>query len=301
MQPESFGRLVATALALAAAAASSTASAQGSEEPHKGVEQCFSSAEAAQPLMRGHELQAAQRLLRECARDECPKAARTDCRAWLDTVTRALPTVVFAAREEGGAAPSRPVADVGVVVDGQLVASRLDGAALPLDPGPHRMRFEHAGFDPVEQRVELREGEHRQVDVVFRRTDGLPEPAPTPHPPLRVAPRQASVPVFAYVLAGTGVVALGAGIVLEAIGLSDRAGLVSSCKPTRSCDPSAVDAARGRVLAGDVLLGTSALLLGGAAYLYFTRDSGGRTTSGALRVRLGAVAGATGLALEGDL
>lgn len=307
----SSGRLVATGLALVIEAAPGHASGQGAGE-HREVERCFSSAEAAQPLMHRRELQAAQLLLRECSRDECPKAARTDCRTWLEAVTKALPTVVFAAREEGGGAAPRPVDDLVVIVDGQRLAARVDGGPLPLDPGEHQVRLEHAGFDPVEERLELREGEHRQVDAVFRRADVEPPPRPAPRvpvrpPPPRVAPppppppETAPVPTLAYGLGGTAVVALGAGVTLEIIGLSARSQLVSTCQPNRSCAPSAVDSARDRVAAGDVLLGVGSLLLGGAAYVYFTRPAGAPATSGALRLRLGAVGGAASLGLEGSL
>jgi len=290
---------MAATLALAMTSAAPAADGQGPDE-HRVVEQCFASAEAAQPLMRGHQLLAAARLLRQCAREECPKAARADCRTWLDMVTRALPTVVAVAREERPGAAPRALEDVGVVVDGQPLLSRLDGTAVPLDPGRHELRFEHAGFDPVPVHVELREGEHREVEVVFGRTVTASPTTPAPTPEPGPAPK-ASVPPLVYGLAGAGVIALGAGVTLEVIGLSDRSSLMSTCKPTMSCDPAAVNAARTKVAAGDVLLGVGGLMMAGAAYVYFTRDNGAAATSGAMRLRIGAVAGVTGLALEGAL
>jgi hypothetical protein len=290
------GGLVTASLALAMTAAVSAADAQAPEE-HRVVERCFSSAEAAQPLMRERQLLAAQQLLRECAREECPKAARADCRTWLDRVTRAIPTVVLVAREERPGAAWRTLEDVGVVVDGRPLTSRLDGTAVPLDPGHHELRFEHAGFDPVVQHFDLHEGERREIEAVFRQA--VKVPVPPMEPP--VAPARGAVPALAWGLAGTSVLALGAGITMEVIGLSDRSGLVSSCQPTRSCEPSAVSGARTKVAAGDVLLGAGGVLLVGAAYVYFTRDPGPGSTSGSLRLRIGAVAGAKGLALEGPL
>jgi hypothetical protein len=290
------GGLVTASLALAMTASVSAADAQAPNE-HRVVERCFSSAEAAQPLMRERQLVAAQRLLLECAREECPKAARADCRTWLDQVTRAIPTVVLAAHEERPGAAPRALEDVRVVVDGRPLASRLDGTDVPLDPGHHELRFEHAGFDPVAMHFDLHEGERREIEAVFRRAVTLTPPPIEPP----AAPAGAPVPVLAWGLAGTSVLALGAGITMEVIGLSDRAGLVSSCKPTQSCSPSAVNAARGKVAAGDVLLGAGGVLLVGAAYVYFTRDPAPGSASGSLRLRIGSVASATGIALEGAL
>ena len=91
-------------------------------------EACFSAAEQAQPLMKQRKLRAARRYLQVCAREECPRAARTDCRNWLADVTRAEPTLVFVAREERPDGESSAVEDVRVSVDGEvIVPARLDG------------------------------------------------------------------------------------------------------------------------------------------------------------------------------
>src|ERR1700722_16288333 len=140
-----FGAWLLTALACTGA----TANARAQEErPSSDSEACFSAAEQAQPLMKQRKLRAAQRHLEVCARESCPKAARTDCRSWLADVTRAQPTVLFVAREELPTGASRAVDDVRVSVDGELlVQARLEPSAIVLDPGVHVLTFEHAGFD----------------------------------------------------------------------------------------------------------------------------------------------------------
>jgi hypothetical protein len=289
--------------------------APAQEERHGAeTEQCFAAAEAAQPLMAARKLRAAQHQLLVCAREECPRAARSDCRGWLAEVTRALPTVVFVAREERVGHEPRAVDDVRVAADGEVVASHLDGSAVALDPGLHALRFEHAGFEAVELRVELREGQSRRaIEAVFRgpaQTVAAPssatgEGATTVPTPLPLAPAPAAgdtpVPPLAYGLAGLGAVALGAGIYMEAIGLSDRSHLASGCRLDQSCAPSDVDAARNRVLAGDILVGAGALLFAGAAYVYFTRAPSSAAPSSGVRLRVGPVAGAVGVGLEGSL
>jgi hypothetical protein len=284
--------------------------AQG-ERPSSDVEACFSAAEQAQPLMKQHKLRAAQLRLQVCARESCPRAARNDCRTWLADVTRAVPTVVFVAREERPSGESRAVDDVRVSVDGEvLVASHLDVTAVPLDPGVHTVTFVHPGFDPVEQRIDVREGERdREVDVVFRANtpaSGAPFPPP---PPVRVPERpeppetttSRPVPLAVYGLAGAGVAALGVGVAFEALGLSARSHLVDTCQSTRSCATSDVDSARNRVLVGDIAVGVGALLLAGSAYFYFTRDTRPSSSAGTLRLRVGPSARGVFAGLEGAL
>jgi len=295
---------------LAWAAGVPDAHAQG-DHPSSDVEACFAAAEQAQPLMKQRKLRAAQRHLEACARESCPRAARTDCRTWLADVIRAEPTVVFVAREERPNGESRAVEDVRVSVDGEvLVASRLEVSAIPLDPGVHALTFVHPGFDPVEQRIDVREGERdREVDVVFRASTpsagAPPAPSAPPPPPDRPEPPEAPtsrpVPFAMYGLAGAGVVALGFGIVMEGLGLSDRSHLVDTCQPTRSCAPSDVDSARNRVMAGDIAIGVSALLFAGSAYLYLTRDTRPASSGGGLRLRFGPSGRGVLAGLEGSL
>ncbi len=307
------GRWLCGALVtLASASSGPEVHAQG-DRPPTDAEACFSAAEQAQPLMKQHKLRAAQRHLEACARESCPRAARTDCRAWLADVTRAVPTVVFVAREERPSGESRAIDDVRVSVDGEaLGGAHLDVSAVPLDPGVHTLTFVHPGFDPVEQRIDVREGERdRQVDVVFRATGPLvvgappapPRPGPPPEPPATPEePTSRPAPLVVYGLAGAGVVAVGIGIVMEGLGLSARSHLVDTCQPTRSCAPSDVDSARNRVMAGDIALGVGALLFAGSAYLYFTREPQPvRSSARALRLRLGPSRAGVLVGLEGSL
>jgi hypothetical protein len=214
--------------------------------------------------------------------------------------------VVFVAREERADGRSIAVEDVRVSADGEVVVpARFDGGSVALDPGVHTLTFEHAGFDPVEQRVDVREGERgRQVDVVFRASvsraaspsparpaaDVVPEPPEEPSRPARPAP------ALTYAFGALAITALAVGVSMEAIGLSDRGQLEGSCKPTRSCNESDVSAARTRVAVGDVSLGLSAIFLASTAYVYFTRDPAPSST--ALRIEVGPVAGGVAAGLE---
>jgi hypothetical protein len=285
-------------------AVSPRASAQPSR-PRSDAEACFESAERAQPLMRDRKLRAASRELAVCSRDVCPRAARTDCKAWLDEISRVEPTVVFRARE-ARAGGDVAVDDVKVSVDGEaVVASRIDETPVLLDAGAHLFRFEHGSFAAVEQRLELHEGESRRVvDVVFRSAGSTPGASSVTPSSGSTAPRSTSthVPSLAWGLLGGSVLAFGVGITFEAVGLSARSTLANGCGTRRDCNQSDVDSAHSQVLAGDVAVGIGVALLAGAAYVYFTR--GPATSShdtSALRFGVSPLAGGVAAALGGSL
>jgi hypothetical protein len=279
------------------------------------AEACFEAAERAQPLMKDRKLRAASRELSVCARDVCPRAARTDCRAWLDEVTRVQPTLVLRAREARAAGGDVAVDDVRVTVDGEtLVSQRIDETPVPVDPGPHAFHFEHGDFPPVDQRLDLREGEARRiVDIVFRAPGAPAAPAPpstpsasTSSPPSTGTPDVDSettpAPTLTWLLLGGGVVALGVGITFEATGLSARSNLVSSCGASRTCAQSSVDSAHNQVLVGDIGVGVGVALLAGAAYAYFTRGPAAASHDAAwLHFGFGPVPGGVVGALGGSL
>lgn len=282
-------------------------------------EACFEAAEHAQPLLKDRKLRAAARELAICARDVCPRAARTDCRAWLDELTRVQPTVVFRARE------SRPAGDVAVddvrvSVDGEpLVTQRIDETPVPVDPGPHTFHFEHGDFLAVDQHLDLHEGETRRiVDITFHRGSSPSQAplttAPSSSTPTSAPPSSSSstptradsagvtpIPTATWWLLGGSALALGVGIAFEATGLSARSNL-GPCGATRSCAQSDVDSARTQVLAGDIGVGVGAALLLGAAYVYLTR---GPTTpprdSAALHLGFSPIPGGFAGALGGSL
>jgi hypothetical protein len=315
------GRLGALAVAALVVLAFYPLERARADDRSHGAEACFEAAEAAQPLLRARKLRAARQKLEACSREECPRVARADCRMWLAELTRQLPSIVLFAREEDASGTPRPLREVRVSIDGELVATRLDGEPVSVDPGAHIVRFERTANEAVEQRIELREGESaRAVDVVFgptapRAPASLGKPAPaaasgiapselhsvTPLTPSAVPGAPAPVPVGAIALGAAGLAALAVGSVLEAIGLSDRQQLADTCGATRSCASSDVDAARARVLAGDIGLGAGAALSVAAAYVFFTRDTRARGKAGVMHLRIGPVRAGLAAGLEGSL
>lgn len=207
------------------------------------VDRCATAAEAAQRTRLAGKLREARDHLITCSSETCPAIVRRDCARWLTEVETELPTIVVRAREGG-----EDVADVRVFVDGERVAERVDGRPIPVDVGEHTLRFERPGLEAVSQRIITRSGEHaRPVSVDF-------DPPEKP----------AAAPVGPLVLGGVGVALAAAGGVFWALGRGEHADLESTCAPAGTCATSDIDAARTKLVVGDVAVVAGVLALTGA-------------------------------------
>ena len=174
-------------------------------------------------------LLAARRLLRTCGGAECSPTKQRMCSAWLADVDTRMPSVILSAKDASGA----DLLDVQVLMDGAPIATKLDGRAIDVDPGPHTFVFvfpdgtraqatalaaERAKGTPVS----VRDGEPERSSA--RSTPGA-APASAVHaagPGARaVAPAEASPPAPSGGWSGwktAGVVAGGAGVAGIALG-----------------------------------------------------------------------------------
>jgi hypothetical protein len=221
---------------------------------------CFTAAEHAQPLMRERRFREARAELEKCARDVCPRVARTDCRNWLADLTKQQPSILIAPHEVQGT-EVRDIHGVRAIIDGTITAESADTTPMDVDPGKHRLRLERAGAEPVERDIDVREGEKGRVVHVYWRA-----PSSTASPP-----SVRETPPAVYLLGTLGVGAAAAGTYFEIAGLSRRMDLNTTCQPTRTCALSDVNNARDLTRVGDVTIGAAVLLLLSAGYLYFTR------------------------------
>jgi hypothetical protein len=229
--------------------------------PADESEACLTAAERAQPLMRQKRLREARAELEMCARDVCPRIARTDCRSWLADVVSEQPSIVIAAHEVRGT-EVHDVHGVRAIIDGAIAADNVDAMRVVVDPGPHRLHLERAGAEALEQEIDVREGDKDRIVHVYWRA------------PAAAAPPRPGIPTGLLVAGVGGLAAVGAGTYLEITGLVRRAELGSSCQLNRTCAQSQVDAARNLTRAGDITIGAGLLVLACAAYLYFARPAG---------------------------
>lgn len=154
-------------------------------------EECLSSSSSAQDLRVEKKLIAARAQLLSCARDACPLVVKRDCVQWLAEVDASMPTLVITARDSAGA----DVVAARVLLDGAPYLERLEGKALSIDPGVHKIRVESVGAAPIEQEIVIVEGEKNRIlaltlaPIQQARPEPpvRPEPTPPPPPPAIVA------------------------------------------------------------------------------------------------------------------
>jgi hypothetical protein len=227
---------------------------------------CIAASEAGQDQKLRGSLRGAREQLLICARDVCPAIVRQDCTQWLTEIIAALPSVVVGARDWQG----HDLVDVTVSVDGAVVASKLDGKPIAIDPGVHIFHYESAsGAAPVEEHMLIRQGErNRTLTVTFLPPPGAvptsAESAPAPPPARSRSP-------LTYVFGGVGLAAIGAGTILGVSANSDastaREAAPAGCAP--NCPSSRVDSIKTKYILADVSFGVGIVSLGVATYFFF--------------------------------
>jgi hypothetical protein len=229
------------------------ASAQEPEPRSDAKSACLQAYETSQVLRQQERLIEAREALVNCSREECPSLVRADCGNWLGDVEKALPSVIVQATIDGV-----ETSDVRVTIDGKVVSERLDGKAIPTDPGTHQFRYETPGLPPSEATVVVREGEHyRALPVAFQ------APHPPPPPVLLTRP----VPTLVWVAGGVAAAGAAGFAVFGILGNQKKQSLQRSCSPF--CAPSDVDVVQHEYQVADLslLVGVAALAVGSVLYL----------------------------------
>jgi hypothetical protein len=183
--------------------------------------ECSASYDQTQSLRHDGKLQAARQQAVSCAREACAEFIRTDCAKWLGEIDSSQPTVVFEVHD----AQAHDVRSVQVSLDGKPWLDKVDGGAKAIDPGQHKLHYVIDGQPPIDDTVEIREGEkNRKLTASFqdpRASDRqmLPEKTTPPEtPPPDAAPSRSIGP---WVVGGIGVAGLAVFAITGGIALSD--------------------------------------------------------------------------------
>lgn len=217
-------------------------------------EQCIDSHEQAQKQRMDGKLRASQESLRFCSSVVCPDSVRDECTKLFRELERLLPSVVFEVKDGSGKALNK----VRVTIDGQPFTEKLDGTALPVDPGEHTFTFEVADQQLVVQKLVFREGDHHHERVTMGASNlGSPE-----------SPRGGGQRLVGIAVGVTGIVGLGVGGLLGGLASSRWSSSKTNCASATNCPDrpqaledhdSALSLATGStvaVIAGGVLLAT---------------------------------------------
>jgi hypothetical protein len=226
--------------------------------------------EQAQVLRLDGNLMDSRTTLKACSVEACPAVVQRDCVQWLDEVSAQIPTVVFEAITETGAAQK-----VTVKAGDQTLTQALDGRPLEMNPGYYEFHFEISGRAPKVSAVLLKQGEkNRLVTVDFR------EPLPSTLQPAlsmqdtalaRPASRTESRPVpgSVYALGGLALVGAAAATVLGISTRTKEKNAYDDCAPR--CSEERVDDIQQWALATDVSIGVALVAAVSAVVLYIRR------------------------------
>ena len=220
---------------------------------------CFAAFAEGQKLEKAGTLRAARARYDACLADTtCPAPPLIkDCVDQRRAVDARIGSIVLEASDARGAA----IVSAHVRIDGLPALERLDGKAIDLDPGAHRIELESEGKAPAAVSVLVGEGQKlRRVAVTFR---DLPTKADAERTPPRPPPSRLPV----YVLGALGVVGVGVG---GALALHGQIRL-DQC-PSSGCPASTIDALRSeRIVAWSSLgVGVAALAAAGIYFLLTT-------------------------------
>jgi hypothetical protein len=253
---------------------------------------CTAALRSAQQREQAGRLREAKEALAACARPVCGLLVQEDCASRYAQLGKDIPSIVPVVTDDTGA----PRTDVEVRVDGEVVATEINGRALPLNPGIHELSFsaDNRVFDtqrllilqgqrnrPVPASVPGQKRQHRRTAQAGPRDPELaaPEPRDTApsqslhHPLLRM--EASSDPAagatsgrhagLAIALGAVGLASAGAGGLLVYWGRADNQ-LLTHCSP--NCPTASVDHIHRLYLAGDIALGAGAVALVGAFWAY---------------------------------
>jgi hypothetical protein len=242
--------------------------------------ECIAASERGQRARQAGMLLVAREKLSICIAESCPGPVREDCSQLLAELGGVMPTLVLEAKDSAGN-------DVGarVTMDGVLFAERLDGTAIPVDPGEHRFRFEVEGLPPIERTFILREGSKgRRERVVFGSRVAKLAPGPRAETSSESAKSGSSGAVqraIGLALEGAGA----AGVVLGSVfGILAKVSWDSAhpeCQP--NCSTQSVQdshTAESQATLSTVAFALGAALLVGGAFVYFTAPMPGDVAVG---------------------
>jgi hypothetical protein len=197
--------------------------------------------------MRG-ELGLAREKLLACAQSGCPALISNDCGTWLGEVEASLPSVVLAVVDDEG----RDVIEVTVSANQRTLTERIDGQALPLDPGSYELTFKAPGFAPRSIALTVRQAEkNRLVRVQLTRE----------------APKASGgIPLASYVLGGVAIAGLGTFAFFALSGADEYDTLEDTC--ARSCTEAQVEDGKLAYIVADVGLGIGVASAAAAVIVY---------------------------------
>jgi hypothetical protein len=274
------GILLAVTLSLAAAPALGAS---------KSEKVCLATFKGGQDLEGQGHLRQAQQQYQTCAKATCGTFIKQQCSLRYTQLENDIPSVVPVALDEGG----NPISEVKVSMDGEPLASKIDGRSLLVDPGLHEFSFQTAGGALSTQKILIMQGQrNRPITVEIAVSVGKASPSGSPlqraslvndRPAIESTagvtvdadPMDHDDPgtpalrhrygVAPWVAGGVGLAGVGGYALLTFWGRKDN-DLLGNCTP--QCPQASVDRVKKLYLMANISLGVGAVALAGATYLF---------------------------------
>jgi hypothetical protein len=148
---------------------------------------CMAAYKKGAQLTREAKFHAAKDSMSLCTKLTCSAALRKECMARVEQLTADAPTLVPEVTDDRG----RPVTDVRITMDGKPWVAKVDGRAMPVDPGLHVFTFEARGVVFARERMVVLQGQRNRAlsaSLVWERSnreqDAVDELGPPPAPPM---------------------------------------------------------------------------------------------------------------------
>jgi len=203
---------------------------------------CYDSHESGQLKRKRGEWRKARTSFAACGDSRCPSIVQRDCVTWAGELAAQQPSIVVAVVRDDG----KDLLNARVTLDGTPIS--IDGRAVEVDPGEHRVRVVLPSRAPFEQRFAVREGERlRRVNVTVPKPGAESSSKPT---------------AVTWISGGVAVLALGSFVTFAALGKSRENELADDC--AGKCSDAEVGEVRRSYLLADVSLGV-AVVAGGIA------------------------------------
>jgi hypothetical protein len=266
---------------------------------------CLAASDASLKSGNEQKLRAERSQLLICAAESCPADVRKECLRRAEEVSPQIPTIIFAAKDPSGA----DLSAVKVTMDGELLAERLAGTALSIDPGEHEFLFETAGQSAVTRRLIIQQAQKDRRETISFGTPAIAAAAApqAPSSAARVPPPGMDAgegahegdrrdgwgaqKVVAVVIGGLGVVGLGVGTAFGALAMSKKSDASAVCPDVCATQDGASkwSDAKSAGTISTIAFAAGGVAVAGAALLWFTAPS---SPSGGLSAQLGLGPGA---------
>jgi hypothetical protein len=242
---------------------------------------CVTASNASLKLGEEHKLRAERSQLLVCANAACPAEIRKECLARVDEVSAQIPTIVLSAKDRKGT----DISAVKVTMDGEVLAERLEGAALSIDPGEHTFKFETTDQPTVTTRLVIAQGQKdRHEQITFGAPEGVaPATGAVPSSSAGSGGGLGTQKILAIAAGGVGVVGLGIGTIFGLMASSQKSDAQNVCPNTVCQTQDGVNKWNTAGSTGDIsTIGfvVGAVGVAGAAVLWLTAPSAGTTQVG---------------------